>query len=97
VLTKRQGPSSLRWPQALIDYLVPTFRPQTTPPSVSKVEPSLLPEPEQTSADDPLMAAFLQARMQFRSRENVELQLVGGTLVGMATVSVKVVKMVAMD
>ena len=72
----QQTPKSLRWPQSIVDYLVPTFKPQTQPEALR--EPSPVPEPEPTPdfGEDPMMVDLLRARAWFRSgAEPVDLQL----------------------
>lgn len=72
----QQTPKSLRWPQSIIDYLVPIFKPQSQPEPLAEPSPVPAPEPELDLGNDPMIADLLRARAWFRSRsEPVELQL----------------------
>jgi len=76
VLAPNQTPKSLRWPQSIIDYLVPVFKTQSQPELPPEPVRVPTPKPEPIYSEDPIVADLLRARAWFRSRaEPVDLQL----------------------
>ena len=75
----KQTPSHLRWPQEVINTLVPTYVPQTQGDKAALTAPRPAPPPGPDYGKDPLMAEFLRARANFRATapaaEQVDLQV----------------------